>query len=183
MWLGTQGPYFNRNLGTRVPDFIWKWGPGVPIFTWHRVRFSIWRTLFKLRIASPRSKFVTHAQIGFIPIGFKALLAGKIPLIAMAFNRVRKLSVFSRKVLLLLLLLAPRQDPLYFSVQSGQSLIPDPGVKLSMSQPSSHGFLPGPEAVLSLVYRQALTDTFRDLLRYLILTLMLMWILKIVCIR
>ena len=99
----------------------------------------------------------------------------------MAFNRVRRLSVFSRKVLLLLLLLAPRQDPLYFSVQSGQSLIPDPGVTLSLSQPSRHGFLPGQKAVLSLIYFQALTDTFSDLLSSLILTLLLMWVLKIAC--
>ena len=39
-------------------------------------------------------------------------------------------------------------------------------MKLSPSQPSSHGFLPGPEAVLSLICCQALTDTFSDLLRY-----------------
>ena len=53
----------------------------------------------------------------------------------------------------------------------------------TLSQPSRHSFLPGPEAVLSLIYCQALTDTFSDLLRYLILTLVLMWIFKIACKR
>ena len=101
----------------------------------------------------------------------------------MAFNRERKVSVFSRKVLLLLLLLAPRQDPLYFSVQSGQSLIPDPGVKLSLSQPSSHGVLPGPEAILSVTSCQALADTYNDLLNCSTLTLVLMSLLKIICRR
>ena len=99
-------------------------------------------------------------------------------LIAMALNRERKLSMFSRKVLLLLLLLAPRQDPLYFSVQSGQSLIPDPGVKLSLSRPSSHGVLPGPEAILSVASCQALADTYSDLLNCSTLTLVLMSLLK-----
>ena len=28
--IGESGPYINRNLEARVPDFIRKWGPGVP---------------------------------------------------------------------------------------------------------------------------------------------------------
>ena len=91
-------------------------------------------------------------------------------------NRGRKLLVFTRKALLLLLLLAPRRDPLYFSVQSGQSLIPDPGVKLSLSQPSSLGFLSGPEAIMSVTACPALADTFSDLLSYFTVTLVSMWL-------
>ena len=42
------------------------------------------------------------------------------------------------------------QDPLCFSAQSGQSLIPDPGVNAgSFSVPVSH--LPGPEIFLSFL--------------------------------
>ena len=46
--------------------------------------------------------------------------------------------------------------------------VTDSRSKLSPSRPSRHGFLP---AVLSLIYCQALTDTFSDLLSSLILTL------------
>ena len=35
--------------------------------------------------------------------------------------------LFSRFLLVVLLLSVPMQDPLWFSAQSGQSLIPDPG--------------------------------------------------------
>ena len=50
----------------------------------------------------------------------------------------------SRFLLVVLLLSVPMQDPLCFSAQSGQSLIPDPGVNAgSFSVPVSH--LPGPE--------------------------------------
>ena len=101
----------------------------------------------------------------------------------MVMIRKRKLSVFSRKALLLLLLLAPRQDPLYFSVQSGKSLLPDPGVKLSVSQPSKCGSLPGPEAILSMTSCQVLSDAFRGLVAQFILTLVLLTLLTMVLLK
>ena len=56
----------------------------------------------------------------------------------------------SISMLVVLLLSVPMQDPLCFSVQSGQSLIPDPGVNTgSFSVPVSH--LPGPEIFLSFL--------------------------------
>ena len=56
----------------------------------------------------------------------------------------------SRFLLVVLLLSVPMQDPLCFSAQSGQSLIPDPGVNAgSFSVPVSH--LPGPEIFLSFL--------------------------------
>ena len=56
----------------------------------------------------------------------------------------------SRFLLVVLLLSLPMQDPLCFSAQSGQSLIPDPGVNAgSFSVPVSH--LPGPEIFLSFL--------------------------------
>ena len=56
----------------------------------------------------------------------------------------------SRFLLVVLLLSVPMQDPLCFSAQSGQSLIPDPGVNAgSFSVPVGH--LPGPEIFLSFL--------------------------------
>ena len=57
----------------------------------------------------------------------------------------------SRFLLVVLLLSVPMQDPLCFSAQSGQSLIPNLGVNAgSFSVPVSH--LPGPEIFLSFLF-------------------------------
>ena len=65
------------------------------------------------------------------------------------------------------------------SSKTGQSLIPDPGVKLSSCRPSSHSFLPGPEIILNVIPCQALAHTLYDLLNYFTITLVLMFFLKI----
>ena len=95
---------------------------------------------------------------------------GKITIVMPWCSREREGS--SIKVLLLLLVLAPRHNPLYFSVQSDDSLIPDPEVKLSLSQ--NPATLPGPEAILSVISSQALADSFSDLFTCFTRTLVLL---------
>ena len=75
-------------------------------------------------------------------------LAVKLILSLMVVTYHSLISMLSRRLLLLLLLTIPRQDPLYFSVQSGKSLIPDPGV--NGCHCSLHDCLPGPEFLLSV---------------------------------
>ena len=54
-----------------------------------------------------------------------------------------------RFILVVLLLSGPMQDPLYFSAQSGKSLIPDPGVNAGfLSVPFRNLNLAGPEIFL-----------------------------------
>lgn len=53
------------------------------------------------------------------------------------------MNVLSKRFLLLLTVLFPNHDPLYFSVQSGKCMLPDPGVNVSL------GLLP-PSAVVAM---------------------------------
>ena len=91
--------------------------------------------------------------------------------------------VFSRKVLLLLLLMVPRRDPSSFSAYSGRSLILDPGVSLPLcfSAQSRGRVLPDPGLYLSLLTSQELADSLCDLSKCYMLSLCLLGLLKLLC--
>ena len=97
----------------------------------------------------------------------------------MAFKRF---TVFSRKVLLLLLMVMPRRDPSSFSAQSGRSLILDPGVSVSLcfsAQSKGSYSLPDPGQFLSLLTCQELSDVLCDLSKCYILSICLLGLLKL----
>ena len=88
---------------------------------------------------------------------------------------------FSRKLLLLLLLVTLRHDLLCFSAQSGRSLILDPGVNVSLcfSAQSRGRVLPGPGIFLSLLTCQEVSDTLCDLCKCYMLSICLLSLLKL----
>ena len=98
----------------------------------------------------------------------------------MAFKRF---TVFSRKMVLLLLLVMPRYDPSSFSVQPGWSLILDPGVSspLCFSAQSGGRALPDPGLYLSLLTNQELADSLCDLSKCYVLSICLLGLLKLLC--
>ena len=98
----------------------------------------------------------------------------------MAFKRF---TVFSRKVLLLLLLVIPRSDPSTFSASRGRALILDPGVSPSLcfSAQSRGRVLPDPGLFLSVVTCQELSDSLCDLLKCFVLSVCLVSFLKFLC--
>ena len=67
------------------------------------------------------------------------------------YSIITRFTVFSRKMLLLLLLVMPRSDPSSFSGPPGKALILDPGVSLSLcfSAQSRGRVLPDPGIFLS----------------------------------
>ena len=74
--------------------------------------------------------------------------------------------MFSRKLLLLLLLVVPRRDPLCFSVQSGGRDLPD-----------ATGIL----SVLRLFPYQEMTDALQELSRCYLLSTCLLGLLMLIC--
>ena len=92
----------------------------------------------------------------------------------------KRFIVFSRK-LLLLLLVTPMHDLLYFSAQSGRSLILDPGVNVSLcfSAQSRGRVLPGSGIFLSLLTCQEVSDTLCDLCKCYMLSICLLSLLKL----
>ena len=98
----------------------------------------------------------------------------------MAFKRF---TVFSRKMVLLLLLVMPRCDPSSFSAQPGRSLILDPGVSspLCFSAQSGGRALPDPGLYLSLLTNQELADSLCDLSKCYVLLICLLGLLKLLC--
>ena len=95
----------------------------------------------------------------------------------MAFKRF---TVFSRKMVLLLLLVMPRCDPSSFSAQPGRSLILDPGVSspLCFSAQSVGRALPDPGLYLSLLTNQELADSLCDLSKCYVLSICLLGLLS-----
>ena len=89
-----------------------------------------------------------------------------------------KLTLFSRKVILLLLVATPKCDPLCFSAPSGMPLILDPGVNESLcfsAQPRGGIWLDcmGPPAC------QELSEPRRDVSNYYILSVCMLGLLKL----
>lgn len=91
--------------------------------------------------------------------------------------------LFSRKMLLLLLLVMPRQDSSSFSEQSGRSLILDPGISISLcfSAQSRGRVLPDPGLLLSLFTYEEFSDVFYDLSKNCALSLCLFELFKLIC--
>ena len=97
----------------------------------------------------------------------------------MAFKRF---TVFSRIIVLLLLLVMPRCDPSSFSAQPGRSLILDPGVSspLCFSAQSGGWALPDPGLYLSLLTNQELADSLCDLSKCYVLSICLLaWVAQV----
>ena len=94
----------------------------------------------------------------------------------MAFIRF---TVFSRKMLLLLLLVMPRSDSSSFSAPPGRALILDPGVSLSLcfSAQSRGRVLPDPGLFLSVLTCQELSESLYDLAKCFILSACLLGLL------
>ena len=87
----------------------------------------------------------------------------------------KRFTVFSRKVLLLLLLVFP--------ARSGRSLNLDPGVSVSLcfSAQSRGGGLPDPGLFLGLLTCQDFSDALCDLSKCYILSVSLLGLLKLLC--
>ena len=97
----------------------------------------------------------------------------------------KKFTVFSRKLLLLLLLVVPRRDPLCFSAHSGRSLILDPGVSVPLYFSAQSGGRDLPDAtgilsVLSLLPLEEFTDALQDLSRCYMLSVCLLGLLMFI---
>ena len=91
--------------------------------------------------------------------------------------------MFSRKMLLLLLLVMPRSDPSSFSAPPGRALILDPGVSLSLcfSAQSRGRVLPDPGLFLSVFTCQEVSQSLYDLSKCFMLSACLLGLLKFLC--
>ena len=91
--------------------------------------------------------------------------------------------MFSRKMLLFLLLVMPRSDPSSFSGPPGRVLIPDPRVSLSLCFSAQYrgSVLPDPGMFLSVLVCQELSESLYDLSKCLMLSVCLLGFLKVFC--
>ena len=94
--------------------------------------------------------------------------------------------MFPRKLLLLLLLVVTRPDPLCFSAHSGRSLILDSGVSLPLCFSAQFEGRDLPDAteilsVLRLFPYQEITDVLQELSRCYLLLICLLELLMFIC--
>ena len=86
--------------------------------------------------------------------------------------------MFSRKVLLLLLVVMPRCDPLCFSAPSGRSLILDPGVNVSLCFSAQSGGRIWLDCLDPLAC-QEFSGPLHDMSKYIMLPVYMLGLLKL----